>query len=508
MVIEQYSPPSAAPDQADLTHPYDYAQEQAVLGGCLLYGSDLEEVAQLLVPGDFYKPVHERIYAAVLDLCARSAPVTCLTVGDSLGEHLLGCGDRVYLHELVQKAGVPGNALFYAQKLKRLSVARSLVVAGLKYQHLGRTMTDGTDLERVLATAAQTIDDIARGGLGVQPSTTSTYSRLDLEQALTDLANGTYTGPKARFLYRTDGKSLLYPAAVHSISGEPGAGKTWVALLACVQELAAGHNVAFIDFEDNIHPVLARLTNLGASPDQLRAHFRYIRPQNALNPADERALDAEVSNCTIVVIDGITEAMTINGLSPNDNDQVARWLHLMPNRIADLGAAVLQLDHVVKNSENRGRFAIGGQHKLAGITGTAYKAITVKTFAKNLNGHTKLVIDKDKHGDVGPVGSTAADLHVDASDPTGVVRAWLDPAGALPEEDPRSRGTALMATVSAFIQDNPGCTGNAIKKGVRGNREAIAVAMDALIREGHVRTEAVARGGSSHYPISPFEDPS
>jgi len=35
--------------------------------------------------------------------------------------------------------------------------------------------------------------------------------------------------------------------------------------------------------------------------------------------------------------------------------------------ITDTGAALVEVDHVAKNRETRGRFAIGGQQKLAGV---------------------------------------------------------------------------------------------------------------------------------------------
>jgi len=45
---------------------------------------------------------------------------------------------------------------------------------------------------------------------------------------------------------------------------------------------------------------------------------------------------------------------------------------------ADTGAGVLMLDHVVKSEESRGRYAIGGQHKLAGLTGWDLETIRAR----------------------------------------------------------------------------------------------------------------------------------
>jgi KaiC/GvpD/RAD55 family RecA-like ATPase len=79
-------------------------------------------------------------------------------------------------------------------------------------------------------------------------------------------------------LTRTDGVFLLYDGAVHTISGESESGKTWLTLLAVLQLLQAEENALFIDFEDRADRVIARLLALGATPQQIRDHFAYVRP--------------------------------------------------------------------------------------------------------------------------------------------------------------------------------------------------------------------------------------
>src|SRR5664280_1166172 len=44
-----------------------------------------------------------------------------------------------------------------------------------------------------------------------------------------------------------DGGALLYAGLMHIVSGEPEAGKTWVAVLAAMQFLTAGQSVLWID---------------------------------------------------------------------------------------------------------------------------------------------------------------------------------------------------------------------------------------------------------------------
>ena len=70
-----------------------------------------------------------------------------------------------------------------------------------------------------------------------------------------------------------------------------------------------------------------------------------------------------------MVIDGVTEAMTMHGLELKDNADVAKFVELLPRPLARMGAAVVLVDHVAKDTGGRGRFAIGAPHKLAGIDG-------------------------------------------------------------------------------------------------------------------------------------------
>ncbi len=65
--------------------------------------------------------------------------------------------------------------------------------------------------------------------------------------------------PDTRVLARKDGFHLFYRGRVNNLIGESESGKTWVALLAVVQEIKAGNKVVFVDYEDSITALLVRL---------------------------------------------------------------------------------------------------------------------------------------------------------------------------------------------------------------------------------------------------------
>lgn len=487
-------------DHDERQPPQDIAAERAVLGAILTSRRALDATTPILTGRDFHSPAHEIIWDAATHLYARLEGVDPITVAHRLqATGLLNrAGGTSYLHTLVADVITTTNADYHARIIAERAALRRIAATGAHLQQLGQLPTG--DVPAILAAAQAELTALTELGVpGAEPPP-HPWAPIDL----TDVLNGTHTTPTATVLTRRDGKALLYPAAVHSIAGEPGSGKSWAALIAVTQELEQGHPVLYIDHEDRPASIVNRLRSLGVTTDQLTTGLRYVRPENAIDATGWTHIATAAAGARLAVIDGITEAMALHGMETNSNDDAARWLALIPNRLANLGCAVLQIDHVTKNSDTRGRYALGAQHKLAGITGTAYKLVVIKAMAKGAKGHAKLIVDKDKHGDVGPVGVTAADLHLDATDDTGVIRAWLDTPGIDHDDEGRFRPTVLMGRVSEFLQAHPGATGAAIRGGVRGKATAVLEALGCLVREGYVRTEDAPRGGFYHYVVEPF----
>lgn len=77
---------------------------------------------------------------------------------------------------------------------------------------------------------------------------------------------------------------------------------------------------------------------------------------------------------------------------------IAEWRKLLIKPALNVGAATLTTDHVVKNREARGSYAIGAQHKLAGLTGAQFLMERVQPFGRGLKGRSKLLVSKDRNG--------------------------------------------------------------------------------------------------------------
>ena len=68
----------------DRVPPQDLDAEQSVLGSMLLSKDAIADVVETITGVDFYRPAHEAVFEAVLELYARGEPADAITVGNEL----------------------------------------------------------------------------------------------------------------------------------------------------------------------------------------------------------------------------------------------------------------------------------------------------------------------------------------------------------------------------------------------------------------------------------------
>ncbi len=124
---------------AGRTPPQDHAAEQSVLGAVLLSKDAIADVLEAITGTDFYRPAHELIYDAVIDLYGRGEPADAVTVAAELSRRgdLGRVGGAPYLHELVSGVPIAANAGYYAEIVREKAILRRLVDAGTKIAQLG-----------------------------------------------------------------------------------------------------------------------------------------------------------------------------------------------------------------------------------------------------------------------------------------------------------------------------------------------------------------------------------
>lgn len=324
------------------------------------------------------------------------------------------------------------------------------------------------------------------------------------------LASGEIEPLRPTLLRREDGLCLLYRGRTHSLSGESGSGKSWVAQAATADVLRDGGRVLYLDYESAPASVVERLRALGCAAEDL-SRLTYVNP--AGGPAGDEFEGLLALPFDLAVVDGVTESLALSGLRgdnlTNSNDAVTRWHAMLPRRIAEeTGAAVVQVDHVTKSKDSRGAYAIGGQAKRASITGAAYIVEPVKPFGRGRSGSLRIYVSKDREGFVlgaatgEPVasGTPIALVHVDARPDGGVSMRVVEP----PTED---AATGLMVRISEFLAglsaDHKGASTRLIRSEVRAGNDAVGFALGRLADLGYIERRAVGQS-ILHRHIRPY----
>ncbi len=123
----------------DRTPPHDVAAEQCVLGGMLLSKDAISDVMETIRPDDHYRPAHQIVHEAILELYGRGEPADAVTVADLLTKRgeLARAGGHDYLHTLIAAVPTAANAGYYARIVRERAILRRLVEVGTRIVQLG-----------------------------------------------------------------------------------------------------------------------------------------------------------------------------------------------------------------------------------------------------------------------------------------------------------------------------------------------------------------------------------
>ena len=465
----------------------NFEAEQAVLGSMLMNADAVRVVIdQVGLDGREFRDRHMPIFWAMRDLYQERKPVDPIAVVEEL-ERRRGfekLGGKNYIHVLGSTVPAVGNVKHYAEIVHTRYIER-------KQGKVGADLVAGGDR----GTALQQLSALEKEARVEE----SSWKPVNLGDALAGRA-----APGPTLLERTDGHALFYQGLIHQIAAEPEAGKTFLALKAAAEVLGDGGLVAYYDFESTAPEIVSRLRALGVGEDLIRDQFVYVAPHEPIVVSELEAVLA--MKPVLVIIDGVTEAMTLHGLSLVDNEDVAKWLELLPRPAMRSGAATVLIDHVVKDRESRGRFAIGAAHKLAGIH-VAYALEVVEPFGRGKQGTVRVKVMKDRPGHIRTheVGDgEIATMRLASDSETDSVIVELDPPSDFSDDGDTFRPTHLMQRVSEAVESEPGITTSAIRR-VKGKGSGLDQALRVLIDEGYVdrKQDGIAH---RHYPLKPFTE--
>jgi hypothetical protein len=122
----------------------------------------------------------------------------------------------------------------------------------------------------------------------------------------------------------------------------------------------------WIDLEMGRRAMLERLRALGLVDEQISDGFLFVQPDEPLTDEVRGDLDGllGIHSPVIVVIDSSTPALELHGFDPMSGRDVQGFQRAVIEPLRQHGAAILQLDHLTKAKDRRGRFAVGSERKL------------------------------------------------------------------------------------------------------------------------------------------------
>ncbi len=213
--------------------PQDEAAEQAVLGGMLLSKDAIADVLERLRPGDFYRPNHQSVYDAILDLYGRGEPADAVTVAAELDRRglLRRIGGAPYLHTLISTVPTAANAGYYAGIVAEKALLRRLVEAGTRVVQYGYAGAEGADVAEVVDRAQAEIYDVTDGRtsedfVALEDLLQPTMDEIDAIASQGGISRGVPTG----FLELDEVTNGLHPGQMIVIAARPGVGKSTLGL--------------------------------------------------------------------------------------------------------------------------------------------------------------------------------------------------------------------------------------------------------------------------------------
>ncbi len=208
--------------------PQDLAAEQAVLGGMLLSKDAIADVLERLRPGDFYRPAHQNVYDAILDLYGRGEPADAVTVAAELDRRgmLRRIGGAPYLHTLISTVPTAANAGYYAGIVAEKALLRRLVEAGTRVVQYGYAGAEGADVAEIVDRAQAEIYDVAdrrtsEDFVPLEDLLQPTMDEIDAIASSGGMSRGVPTG----FTELDEVTNGLHPGQMIIVAARPGVGK-------------------------------------------------------------------------------------------------------------------------------------------------------------------------------------------------------------------------------------------------------------------------------------------
>lgn len=163
--------------------------EEAVLGAILIEQPALLQVIDLLQPEYFYKPAHQEVYSAIIDLFAQANPVDMLTVTQQLRQagKLEMVGGASFIMKLTSMVNSSANIEYHARILVEQAMKRQLIEMASQIQKAAFNVT--SDVFETIDELATNVFKLSEIGLKKQTNRASKVVSENIATLEEDVAN-------------------------------------------------------------------------------------------------------------------------------------------------------------------------------------------------------------------------------------------------------------------------------------------------------------------------------
>ncbi|WP_071461048.1 replicative DNA helicase [Bacillus massilinigeriensis] len=246
---------------ADRMPPQNIEAEQAVLGAIFLEPSALTVASEVLIPEDFYRAAHQKIFDVMLVLNDRGKAVDLITVTEELAAAKLleDTGGVSYLSELAASVPTAANIEYYARIVEEKSLLRRLIRTATSIAQDGYSRED--EVEALLGEAEKNILAVAqRKNAGAFHNIKDVLVRAYDNIELLHNRVGDITGIATGFFELDRMTAGFQRNDLIIVAARPSVGKTAFALnIAQNVATKTGENVAIFSLEMGAEQLVMRM---------------------------------------------------------------------------------------------------------------------------------------------------------------------------------------------------------------------------------------------------------
>lgn len=278
-----HKPKSAQQDPSlQKVPPQSIEAEESILSAILLDNSTLLDVLEILLPEDFYRTAHQKIFSGIGQLFSKAEPVDLVTLTNWLRDKNLleEVGGAAYLARLVDTVPSAINVAHYARIVRDKASLRRLITKANDITQ--RCYADAGELDQVLDFAESAIFAISENRhraafFPISKIIDDNINALEERQGNRALVTGVPTG----FLRLDTMTSGLQGSDLIILAARPSMGKTAFALnLARNAAIDANVPVAIFSLEMSKEQLSLRMLCAEARVDSSRVRSGFLNPED------------------------------------------------------------------------------------------------------------------------------------------------------------------------------------------------------------------------------------